>query len=106
MHPWSADICEEKWNVLLKRLKSYQKVRWAEIVENTKNLGSPNRIHKKNMQRWPQSRYSKKSLGSENRTQTFSKGVLGCDSRGNIDYGVRKSDSKVINISVWLGTLN
>ena len=46
MHPWSADICEEKCNVWLKRLKRYQKVRWAEIVENTKNLGSPNRIHK------------------------------------------------------------
>ena len=37
--------------------KSYQKVRWAEIVEKTKNLGSPNPIHKKGMQRRPRSRY-------------------------------------------------
>ena len=83
------------------RLKSYQKVRWAQIVaENEKfNLGSTDRTHKKYAASATIKKLvrSKKNFGSENRTQkTIHRRPQPRNGGPKEKFGVRKSDSKNI----------
>ena len=84
------------------RLKSYQKVRWAQIVaENEKfNLGSTDRTHKKYAASATIKKLvgSKKNFGSENRTQkTIHRRPQPRNGGLKEKFGVRKSDSKNIH---------
>ena len=84
------------------RLKSYQKVRWAQIVvENEKfNLGSTDQTHKKYAASATIKKLvgSKKNFGSENRTQkTIHRHPQPRNGGLKEKFGVRKSDSKNIH---------